>query len=297
MPRFGSAGNPQAFYDAGFKSSVQMPAWLAGQGLGAYEYQCGRGVNIGADQAGLIGEAAAAHDIQLSIHAPYYINLATQDPEKQVKTIGYIMDSLRVAKHMGGKRVVLHPGSAAQAGSRAAALALASELLLRVIREADEEGLMQGCTLCPEVMGKNNQLGDLNEVITLCRLDDRLIPCVDFGHHNARTQGGLRTADDYRQIFLAISGGLGTERLRHLHAHFSRIEFTAGGEKQHHTLADRQYGPDFEPLAAVMAEMDLDMIVICESDGTQAADAAEMMRIYAALRAAALSAAYLVNGE
>ena len=185
-----------------------------------------------------------------------------------------------LARFMGGRRVVLHPGSAAQSGSRLAALEFASGLLLQTIRQADEEGLLQGCTLCPEVMGKNNQLGDLDEVITLCRLDDRLIPCVDFGHFNARSQGGLRIAEDYRQVCRAIAAGLGFERLRHLHIHFSRIEFSAGGEKKHHTLADRQYGPDFEPLAEVMAEMDLDPVLICESDGTQASDAVEMMRIY-----------------
>jgi deoxyribonuclease IV len=284
MPKFGPAGNPQAFYDAGYKSSVHMPAWLAAQGLTAYEYQCGRGVNIGAEQAELIGAAARDSRIQLSIHAPYYINLASEDPDKQAKTIGYILDSLRIARSMGASRVVLHPGSAAQAASRSAALELASGLLLQAIRQADDEQLLQSCLLCPEVMGKNNQLGNLEEVITLCQHDDRLIPCVDFGHFNARTQGGLRSADDYRHLFKAISASLGQERLNRLHAHFSRIEFTAGGEKQHHTLADRQYGPDFEPLAQVMAEWDLDMVVICESDGMQAADAVEMMGIYQAFR-------------
>jgi deoxyribonuclease-4 len=282
MPLFGPAGNPQAFYDAGFKSSVQMPAWLAAQNLTAYEYQCGRGVNIGAEHAVLLGEAAKAADIQLSLHAPYYINLASHDPEKQQKTIGYILESLEAARQMAARRVILHPGSAAQSASRAEALELAVELFKRVIGLADEKGLLQNCTLCPEVMGKYNQLGDLGEVITLCRLDDRLIPCVDFGHFNARTQGGLRSTEDYRMICREIAGKLGFERLRQLHVHFSRIEFTAGGEKMHHRLADRQYGPDFEPLADVMAEMAIDPVVICESDGTQAADAVEMREMFEA---------------
>ena len=233
MPRFGPAGNPQAFYDTGFKSSVQMPAWLAAQKLSAYEYQCGRGVNIGAEQSRLIGAAAAEHDIQMSIHAPYYINLASKDPDKQAKTIGYILDSLRAAKSMGARRVVLHPGSAAQAASREEALYLAGILLEQAIAAADQENLLQNCALCPEVMGKINQLGNLDEVLALCRLDDRLIPCVDFGHLNARTHGGLRSAGNYLEACKVIQNELGLDRLRSMHVHFSRIEFTAGGEKQH----------------------------------------------------------------
>lgn len=280
MTRFGPAGNPQAFYDAGFKSSDQMPAWLASQNLDAYEYQCGHGVNIGTEHAMLIGQAALANNIQISLHAPYYINLASLDPEKQQKTIGYIMESLKAARDMGAIRVILHPGSAAQSENRGMALDLASLLLIKVIQVADEQKFLDHCTLCPEVTGKINQLGDLDEVMTLCQLDDRLIPCVDFGHYNARTQGGLRTADDYRIVCQTIANALGFERLSQFHIHFSRIEYTLGGEKKHHRLADRQYGPDFDPLAEVMIDMKINPVVICESDGTQAADAVEMMEIY-----------------
>ncbi len=280
MPRFGSAGNPQAFYDAGYQSSVQMPAWLASQNLGAYEYQCGRGVNIGFLQARLIGEAAAANDVVLSIHAPYYINLASTDSEKQNKTIGYILSSLQIAREMGATRVILHPGSAMMAPSRAMALSLAIDLFKKAISLADEQQLLVKCQLCPEVMGKNNQLGDLEEVITLCRQDDRLVPCVDFGHLNARTQGGLKTKADYQAACDLIANTLGYERLKHLHIHYSRIEFSRGGEKKHHRLEDRQYGPDFYPLAQVIADNLLEPVIICESNGTQAADAAQMQEIY-----------------
>ena len=279
-PRFGPAGNPQAFYDAGFQSSVQMPAWLNDQQLGAYEYQCGRGVNVSSALAGKIGTAAVESDILLSIHAPYYINLAGTDPVKRQKTIGYLLASLNIAREMGAKRVVFHPGSAIQAANRRDALAAASICLKQAIAEADEQELFESCYLCPEVMGKINQLGDLQEVITLCLLDDRLIPCIDFGHLNARTNGGLATIEDYRTVFSSIFRQLGQERLSQLHIHFSRIEFTQGGEKKHHRLEDTQFGPEFNPLASLMAELRIEPVVICESDGTQAADAILMQDMY-----------------
>lgn len=279
---FGPAGNPQEFYDRSSRPSDEMPAWLAAQNLGAYEYQCGRGVNIGREKAALLGLEAHKHQIRLSVHAPYYINLATTEEDKKNKTADYILDSLRAARAMSASRVVLHPGSAKHAAGREGALALAVQLLTTIIRQADEEALLVNCTLCPEVMGKINQLGDLDEVLALCRLDDRLLPCVDFGHLNARMHGGLQHEADYRRILQAISRGLGAERMRRMHIHFSRIEFTAGGEKKHHRLRDTQYGPDFEPLAQVMAEQDMSAVVICESMESQAADALILQQQYLA---------------
>jgi deoxyribonuclease-4 len=280
MPRFGTAGNPQDFYDKGFLHSVQMPAYLAEMGLDAYEYQCGRGVNIGRETAAELGQNALSQGVQISVHAPYYINLAGTDPEKLENTFRYILDSMQAAVWMHGNRVILHPGSANASGGRSAALANASLALRRVLDMASERGLNKTVSLCPELMGKMNQLGDLDEVITLCRLDDSLIPTIDFGHLNARTHGALSGYDEFYQVCRQIGNGLGLDRLRNMHVHFSRIEFTAGGEKMHHTYADTQYGPDFEPFAQVMRELLMDPVIICESKDTQSVDAAEMKRIY-----------------
>lgn len=280
MPRFGTAGNPADFYEKGWKHSIEMPGYLASMGLNAYEYQSGRGVMIGQATANELGARAAQHGIRMSMHAPYYINLAGTDPVKLEKSYGYILDSMRAAQWMGADRVVVHPGSANAPGGRAEALDRACQALKTVMGMADTEKLSDTVAICPELMGKINQLGDLDEVITLCRLDDRLIPTIDFGHYNARTHGGLKSAEDYRAICERIADQLGRERMRSMHIHFSRIEFTAGGEKMHHTLADTTYGPDFEPLARVMWDLDMHPTIICESRDTQSKDAAEMKRIY-----------------
>ena len=282
MPRFGPAGNPQDFYDKGYKHSVQMPAYLAEMGLDAYEYQCGRGVNIGQETAAELGSNAAERGVKLSVHAPYYINLASPDPEKLENTYRYILDSMQAAAWMGGERVILHPGSANAPGGRPDALKMASDALQRVLAMAGERGLNRTVTLCPELMGKINQLGDLDEVITLCRLDDSLLPTIDFGHLNARTHGALKGRDEFFQVCQYIGNGLEMDRLRSMHVHFSRIEFTIGGEKMHHTMADTEYGPDFEPFAQVMRELLMEPVIICESRDTQSIDAAEMKRVYQA---------------
>ncbi len=276
MARFGPAGNPKSFYDSGAQHSFEMPAYLRCLGLDAYEYQCGRGVSIQEDTARRIGAEAKAHDIAMSVHAPYFINLASEEPEKARNSIGYILESLEAAVWLDAGRVILHPGSAKDAVGRERALDRAKGVLKDAIREADSKGYLDRIALCPEVMGKNNQLGSLDEVIALCGIDERLLPCVDFGHLNARLQGGMAAVEDFRSACLRIEDGIGRDRLSRMHVHFSRIEYTAGGEKQHWTMADRRFGPDFEPFAEVCAELDLSPVVICESHDTQALDAVDM---------------------
>lgn len=130
-------------------------------------------------------------------------------------------------------------------------------------------------------MGKINQLGTLEEVVELCKVDDRLIPCIDFGHLNARTMGGIKTIEDYIYILDYTQNNLGGERASCFHSHFSKIEFSQkGGEVRHLTFADEVYGPEYLPLMELIAKRGLSPMIICESSGTQAEDAATMKKCY-----------------
>ena len=70
------------------------------------------------------------------------------------------------------------------------------------------------------------------------------------------------------------------ERASKMHVHFSKIEYSKGGEVRHLTFADSVFGPEFEPLARVLHKYRLEPVIICESNGTQTDDALEMKRIY-----------------
>ncbi|MBC7765971.1 MAG: TIM barrel protein [Hyphomonadaceae bacterium] len=278
MIRFGAAGLDEQFYADGFSASVDYPKWLRAMGLSAYEFQGGRGIKIGKDKAILLGNEAKNYDIQLSVHAPYYINLANTDAEKQQNSINYILQSLQAAAYMGATRVTVHPGAVTKT-SRQEALQVAKVTLAHALEQADEAGLW-GIHICPEVMGKINQLGDVEEVASLCSLDERLIPCIDFGHYNARTHGGIQTVSDVDKVFDLLEDALGVERVSQFHSHFSRIEFTAGGEKKHWNYSDIQYGPDFDPVAACIAKRQYTPTIICESAGKMAQDAVILQKIY-----------------
>lgn len=278
--RFGPAGNAADFP---YKTSERAPAWIAAQGLDCYEYQCGKGVHIGEESARRIGAAAELAGIVLSLHAPYFINLANPDPDSRQKTIGYITAACRAADWMGARRVVIHSG-ALMGRTRRQAMEIALPALSAVLAACDDAGFGH-IALCPETMGKINQLGDLDEVLELCGLDERLIPCVDFGHLYARSLGREDGEEAMARILDKMAAALGQERASRFHSHFSHIEFTPkGGEKCHRTFEDDGgYGPDWTPLARQVAARGWSPTFICESAGTQARDAAEMKQIYQGL--------------
>ncbi|MCQ2449381.1 MAG: TIM barrel protein [Clostridia bacterium] len=279
--RFGPAGNSLSFAEMGYKNSLQVPEYLVKMGLDHFEYQCGRGVNIGAEKAHELGKLAAEKGITLSLHAPYYISMSSVEEEKRLNSINYILQSARAVDAMGGNRIVVHTGSCGKI-TREYALELACDTMKLALKALDDEGLGH-VHICPETMGKVNQLGTLDEVMALCRLDERLIPCIDFGHLNARDQGFFKTPEDYETVFKTIQNELGSERLHSFHAHFSKIEYTTGGEKKHLTFADTLYGPDFEPVMEYVAHYGCEPIFVCESDGTQAEDARTMKQYYLSL--------------
>ena len=280
--KFGVAGNGDLFYSQGYKASEEMPLWLRNFGLDAYEYQCGNGVRIKEETARKIGKNAEENGILMSLHSPYYINLATPEEEKRKKSIDYIVQSLAAADFMGAKRVVVHSGAIGKM-TREEALEYAKITVKLAQQTADDMGY-GNIHLCIETMGKINQLGNLEEVTELCRIDDRLLPTVDFGHLNARMLGGLKTYEDFLKIFDTIENKLGKDRLQIFHSHFSKIEYTKGGEKKHLTFADEIYGPDFEYVAEIVYKKGLSPTFICESAGTQPEDALTMKKIYNSLK-------------
>ncbi len=276
---FGPSGNSRSFYDAGKKHTYEEPKWLHEMGLDAYEYPAGNGITGSIATFEKIGKEAAAYDIALSFHTPYFISLSGIDPEKRLKSIDYISKSIAAAEAMGADTIVIHAGSASKI-DRTEAVRLAKDTLYKALEALPETKVRFGV----ETMGKLNQLGTLEEVLDICSISPRLCPIVDWGHMNARNIGGLfQGVDDYRRVFDLIGQKLGYEYANRLHCHFSKIEYTAAGEKRHLTFEDTQFGPDFEPLMEAIFRDGYSPRLICESAGTMAEDALTMKRYYQAL--------------
>lgn len=284
MPaKFGPAGNSESF-SAKYKSTIQAPGYLEAMGLDHYEYQCGRGVKVSDKVASSLKAKEKEHGITLSLHAPYFISLSSLEPEKRDNSINYILQSCDAASRMGAERIVIHSGSCAKL-SRQEALELAKDTISRARKQAVEQGF-EHIVFCPETMGKVNQLGNLSEVLELCRLDESFIPCIDFGHLNAREFGWIKGKAEYEKLLDEVEDKIGSDRLKIFHSHFSKIMFTdPGGEKKHLTFEDNQgFGPDYEPLMEIVAKKNLAPTFVCESAGTQDIDALTMKKYYLSVR-------------
>ena len=278
MIKFGPSGNSESFYAAGYEHTEQAAKYVKDLGLDCFEYSFGRGVRMSESKAISIGDAFKEQNVELSVHAPYFINFSNPDDEMAAKSYGYVLDSANMAKLMGGKRIVFHPAAQGKA-AREDAVVLAEERL-KILRDYVYLNNLQDMIFCPETMGKLAQIGTVEEIVRFCKIDEIYTPCVDFGHINAREQGSLKTVDDYKSRLEYMIAELGYERMRHFHVHFSKIMYSAKGEVKHLTFADEIYGPTFEPLAEALKQLKLQPYIVSESDGTQAEDALFMKKVY-----------------
>ncbi len=292
--KFGVAGNSESFYAEGNKHTTESPAWLKSKGLDAYEYQCGRGYTAGETSMREVGKEAKKHGILMSLHTPYYISLSSTELEKRLNSIEYIKKGLWAAECLGADTIVVHTGSAGKI-TRQQAMNYASDTLYKLFEDIVDTNIRIGL----ETMGKLNQLGTLDEVLTLCKIHPSLCPVVDFGHLNCRgksesgvfdiseqtaTGGVFVTVDDYRTVFDKIGSRLGASFANTLHCHFSKIEYTKQGEKRHVNFKDDGFEPPFEPLIEAIVKENVSPRIISESAGMQTEDAAAMKQYYISIK-------------
>lgn len=281
MVRFGPSGFCEEFSKE-HKATEEMPSWLGEHKLDAYEYAFNKGVRISDEKALSIKKAFEGSGCQLSVHGPYYINLANPDEEMATKSKMYIIDSLIKMRLLGAKYLVYHPGSLMKM-TREEAFGLVLKRTKELVKLLDEYGF-DDIFICPETMGKHGQVGTVEEVAQMCAIDKRIIPTLDFGHINAFTLGGLKTEEDFENVFRILEKYIG-ERYKKVHIHFSKIEYGAKGEIKHLNFDEdeKKYGPDFELLAKVLKKLDIDATIICESRGHQTADSVKMKEIFCSI--------------
>lgn len=251
--RFGPAGYP---IDAPKERAF---SYLREIGLDAMEYQAVRAIPKNEDVLSWVRKEASENDIMLSLHAPYAINLCSE--EKGEASIKRLIDSGIAASKMGAGHITFHPGYYGKMSGEDA-LRAAIEALKRVRDGLNSLGI--NLELGPETTGKPSQLGSLDEVLRMSEEVDGVRPTIDFAHIHAREGGSIRGRGDYERILRTIEGRLGD--LNGLIIHFTEVELAKSGigERMHHDLGSG-YGPPFEPLAEIIAEYGLRWIVISES--------------------------------
>ena len=258
--RFGPAGKPITFRGP----MEKVPEYLRQIGLDAFEYEAVRGVRISEAKAKKIGEEARKHDIIVSMHAPYYINLSSPDPSTVEKSVDRIVAAMIAAEHMGAYVVVVHTGYYKGNKSKEEALKRAIEGYRMVLEKLPD--WVKTPSLSPELMGKTSQVGDVDELVAICREVSRCKPTVDWAHLYARYQGNhVKTVDDVIKVIETFERELGKDAITPLHTHFSKIEYGKGGEREHHTLDEAEYGPDWRVVCEAYVQTGVRAVIISES--------------------------------
>jgi deoxyribonuclease-4 len=263
-PRFGPAGVPPAFR-AVKAALADVPKLLQEEGLDAFEYQAtrwGAKPQINKEDAEKLGLEAKRNDVLLSLHGSYFINLCgvkeVIEPSKQ-----RLIACATAAEWMKAYIVVFHPGFYGKRPQRE--VSKSCQEALKEVVEAMQPSGIKDVKIGLETMGKPSQFGSLDEVLGLCEEVEQTQPVIDWAHLHARDRGRFKTVDDFRRVVEEIESRLGTEAVKDMHCHFTKVEFTDKGEKCHHAMDEADYGPDFATLAKVIADFKLRPVIISES--------------------------------
>lgn len=263
-PRFGPAGIPYWFTELKILTS-ELPRLLQEEGLNALEYEAvrwGQKPQIKQEEAEKLGANAKKHDVWLTMHGSYYINLLS-NKETLEASKKRLIACATAAQWMEAHTIVFHPGYYTQKQSHKKDL----QNCIKALKEVAEtmQSMNIKANLGPETSGKLAQLGSLEEILTICENVEQTQPVIDWAHLHARQRGNFRTMNDFQQVVEKIKKRLGTTAAKNLHCHFSLVEYTFRGERRHHPLDTPGYGPKFEALAEVIVKQDLTPVIISES--------------------------------
>ncbi len=247
MIYLGPAGSP-----FGCKSTEEGIRRVSALGLNAMEVQFVRGVKMGKETAKRVGALAKEKEVRLSAHAPYYVNLNSDEKEKIEASKKRIVQTAEIAEEMGAYIIAIHAGYYGGKTSEET-----TEKIKAGLEECEEETAGLKVKLGIETAGKKGAWGSLMEISKVCT--KKIVPVVDFAHIHARGGGILNSTGDFEKVVGEY------ERIydKFLHVHYSCINFGQRGELNHLTLDKKQ--PDFSFLAPVLKKKKYDITIISES--------------------------------
>ncbi|MGC8601172.1 MAG: TIM barrel protein [Thermoprotei archaeon] len=269
--RFGTAGIPRDYRG----KTPGVMSYLASRGLYAFEYEAVRGVRISDDEATLLGEEARKYGIKLSMHAPYYVNLGSNDDKIWRESLSRVSQAMRALEIAKGTIVVVHPGYYGESPEDA---------LRNVIKAISSLEGKWHVKIGIETMGRLSQIGSLEEVVAISlSFPSFVVPVIDWAHLEARSLGHMRTKDDAIAVLNYLDERLDEQDISTLHCHFSKMEFSRSGEVRHHDLEEQGFYPDFQPVAEAFVELGISDPTFISETSSSERDAITMKRIFEAL--------------
>lgn len=274
---FGTAGVPQSSKKRDTLSGIQE---IKDLGLDAMELEFVRGVRMRSPKAKKVRALAEKLKISLTVHGPYYINLASKDKAIREKSIERILRSARIGNICGAKSVTFH-SSYFQDQSKEKVFGIVKDALLYILEILEKEG--NDIIIAPELTGKPTQFGSLEELINISqKLKFKTRLCLDFAHQHAR-DGKHNSYKEFVKDLEIIEKELGKKFLKDLHMHVSGIHYTKKGERNHLMLEDSDL--KYKELLRALIDKNVDGTLICESP-IQQEDALLLKSMYERLRSA-----------
>ena len=228
--------------------------------LDGMELEFVHGVRINEATKQLVKEIKERENFVLTAHAPFYINLNSQEEEKVDASVNRIIETARVAQEIGAFSITYHAAFYMGKDKETVyqQIKKCNEIISSALKDENVEVWVR-----PETTGKASQWGDLDEIIRLSKDFDMVLPCIDFSHLHARSGGEFNTYDEFARIFDKIGSELGEVALKNFHAHLAGIEYTAKGEKKHLNLDNSDM--NYKDLLRAFKAFDVCGVVTCES--------------------------------
>jgi len=268
---FGTAGIP-----LNSKGSITTEGIAAVRDLGldAMELEFVRSVNITKEKAPEVKKAAEQNNITLTCHAPYYINLNSLEKAKLKASIYRILNSARIANLCGAWSVCFHPGFY-QKSTKEEAYSRVKKSIKEITQALKNEG--NKIWIRPETTGKESQFGNIQEILKLSQEFSNLMPCIDFAHFHARTNGKYNSYKEFCSILEAIEKKLGKNGLKNMHIHLTGIAYGEKGEKHHLNLKESDL--KYEELIKALKDFKVKGVAISESPNIEE-DALMLQNLY-----------------
>lgn len=255
--KFVTAGQPICNGSAGYDKAFDI---LQNLNLDGMELEFVHGVRMSPANRELVKKISKEKNMVLTAHGPYYINLNSKEDDKIAASITRVLDTARMGKELGAYSVTYH--AAFYMGMKPEDVYKKVEKSMEEIcKTLDEEG--NDIWVRPETTGKATQWGNLEEIVKLSKDFKQVLPCVDFSHLHARTNGLYNTYDEFCKIFETIGKEIGSYALENFHAHIAGIEYGPKGEKKHLMLKESDM--NYTDLLKAFKKFDVKGVVVCES--------------------------------
>ncbi len=202
-----------------------------------------------------LGAMGREMDVELSIHTPYYMDLASNSELTQ-RCIDNVRWAGTMAEQMGGGMVVTHLGLFGEGDRKVAKKAIVDNVA--GIMEWWEDNNMSPL-LGLETSGRQEVFGSLDEILEICGDIKGIVPVINFAHVHAREAGGLREPQDFGALLDRVKDYVGG----HYYTHFSGVEHEAGNEKRITPI--KKGDLRFEPLAEYLADENPNITIISSS--------------------------------